>query len=103
MDQPHPHPDHHKLIAAFHCACFYDGQMFIFGGSTGVKRMNDTWRFKLDLTPPSLAILCAHTLLKHYEHDKIKEYLKGVLPDTLLESLIDLRPNVTDFQSSLMN
>ena len=87
----------------FHCACFYDGQMFIFGGSTGRERMNDTWRFKLDLSPPSLAILCAHTLLQHYEHDKIKKLLKGVLPDTLLESLTDLRPNVTDFQSSLMN
>ena len=101
--QKDPHQSKGPHGREFHCACFYDGQMFIFGGSTGVKRMNDTWCFKLDLTPPSLAILCAHSLLKHYDHDTVKQCLKEVLPDTLLESLTNLRPNVTDFQSSLMN
>jgi hypothetical protein len=61
---PNTQPPHHTDPSEFHCACFFDGQMFIFGGSTGTRRMNDTWRYKLELEPPSLQILAAHALLQ---------------------------------------
>lgn len=60
----HPTPQYIHPYSEFHCACFFDGQMFIFGGSTGTRRMNDTWRYKLELEPPSLQILAAHALLQ---------------------------------------
>lgn len=53
-----------RTTREFHCACFFDGQMFIFGGSTGTRRMNDTWRYKLEMEPPSLQILAAHAVLQ---------------------------------------
>ena len=61
---PPPPPNPHKPNREFHCACFFSGQMFIFGGSTGTRRMNDTWRYKLELEPPSLQILAAHAVLQ---------------------------------------
>jgi hypothetical protein len=59
------------LCREFHCACFYDGQMFIFGGSTGTRRMNDTWRYKLEQEPPSLQVLAAHAVLQQVRSPSI--------------------------------
>lgn len=87
------------LCREFHCACFYDGQMFIFGGSTGTRRMNDTWRYKLDLEPPSLQILAAHALLQ--QTDDPDEFA-GKLPDELIECLKTLRPNSFKLTAGLM-
>lgn len=83
----------------FHCACFYDGQMFIFGGSTGTRRMNDTWRYKLELSPPSLQILAAHAVLQHT--DDVEE-LRGRLPEEVMECLRMLRPNAFKFTAGIM-
>jgi hypothetical protein len=73
--------------------------MFIFGGSTGTRRMNDTWRYKLDLEPPSLQILAAHALLQQTDDP---EEFAGKLPDELIECLKTLRPNSFRLTAGLM-
>ncbi len=73
--------------------------MFIFGGSTGTKRMNDTWRYRLEVEPPSLAILAAHALLQQIDD---VEALRGHIPEEIVECLKTLRPKAFDFRASLM-
>jgi hypothetical protein len=46
----------------FHTAIMYDDQMFIFGGSNGVERNNDVFRYTMVHQPASLMILALQTL-----------------------------------------
>lgn len=46
----------------FHTAVMHEDQMFIFGGSNGVERNNDVFRFTVVHQPPSLMILALQTL-----------------------------------------
>ncbi|DBA01647.1 TPA: hypothetical protein N0F65_010298 [Lagenidium giganteum] len=46
----------------FHTSVMYDDQMFIFGGSNGVERNNDVFRYTFVYQPPTLLVLAMQTL-----------------------------------------
>jgi len=61
--------------------------------------MNDTWRYKLELEPPSLQILAAHALLQQIDDPEV---LRHGIPEEIVECLKSLRPNSFHFRAGLM-
>lgn len=46
----------------FHSSVVHEDQLFVFGGSNGVERNNDVYRYTLMYQPPTLLILAMQTL-----------------------------------------
>uniref|UniRef100_A0A7S2UZD9 Attractin/MKLN-like beta-propeller domain-containing protein n=1 Tax=Fibrocapsa japonica TaxID=94617 RepID=A0A7S2UZD9_9STRA len=50
---------------AFHCSCFFEGAIYIFGGSDGESRHCDVWRYTLEENPLPLTELALAALGKN--------------------------------------
>lgn len=61
--------------------------------------MNDTWRYKLEMEPPSLQILASHAVLQNIDD---AEELRGRMPEEIVECLKNLRPNSFQFTAGLL-
>lgn len=51
---------------AFHSSVFYNGAIYLFGGSDGDNTFNDIWKYDIRCTPSSLSILCAKIIKCKY-------------------------------------
>uniref|UniRef100_M4B3V7 Attractin/MKLN-like beta-propeller domain-containing protein n=1 Tax=Hyaloperonospora arabidopsidis (strain Emoy2) TaxID=559515 RepID=M4B3V7_HYAAE len=51
----------------FHTSVVYDDRIFVFGGSNGVERNNDVFRYTMTHQPSTLLILAMHVLHKHID------------------------------------
>lgn len=51
---------------SFHSSIFYNGAIYLFGGSDGNNSFNDIWKYEIRCTPPSLSTLCAKIVKRKY-------------------------------------
>ncbi|CAM9408749.1 unnamed protein product [Phaeothamnion confervicola] len=56
---------------SFHGAVFYKGSHVVVGGSNGVHKMSDVWRYAVAETPPSLAALAGRAVVSAAEVGEI--------------------------------
>uniref|UniRef100_A0A7S2XVZ9 Uncharacterized protein n=1 Tax=Fibrocapsa japonica TaxID=94617 RepID=A0A7S2XVZ9_9STRA len=82
LDNQSPRP------RAFHCSCLHDGSFYIFGGADGDFRHSDVWRFRTNVTPPSLMSICAGTVAKSQSpKTAADETISQSLPHEVLDGI----------------
>ncbi|CAI5743183.1 unnamed protein product [Peronospora destructor] len=76
----------------FHTSVFHNDHIFVFGGSNGVERNNDVFRYTMTYQPSTLLILVMQVLHQNIEHIA-KEDLEA-LPFDLKIGVENINPDV---------